>query len=126
METKVFSESPNSASNREDYLRAVMDRDGSFDGAFVFGVSSTGIYCRPSCPARRPRADRISLFSGPDAAEESGYRQCLRCKPKLTSQRVELVRRVCEHIQANLSEDLGLASLGKKFSVSPYHLQRVF
>ncbi|MGA2199521.1 MAG: methylated-DNA--[protein]-cysteine S-methyltransferase [Nitrososphaerales archaeon] len=126
METSTFSGHGVPPGNSQDYLRALMERDGSFDGAFVFGVSSTGIYCRPTCPARRPRAERILLFPTPEAAEESGFRQCLRCKPKLVSERVELVGRVCAHIQANLTDDLGLAALGKKFSVSPFHLQRVF
>ncbi|MGA2663536.1 MAG: methylated-DNA--[protein]-cysteine S-methyltransferase [Nitrososphaerales archaeon] len=111
---------------REARLVAVMGRDGSFDGTFVFGVRSTGVYCRPSCPARRPRADRILLFPGPAAAEESGYRPCRRCRPTQAVRRAELVSSVCEHIQANLGEDLGLAALAKRFSVSPYHLQRVF
>jgi AraC family transcriptional regulator, regulatory protein of adaptative response / methylated-DNA-[protein]-cysteine methyltransferase len=126
METRALSGEVESAINRQDYLRAVLERDGSFDGSCVFGVSSTRIYCRPSCPARRPRADRILLFPDPDAAERSGFRQCLRCKPKLISQRAELVGRICVHIQANLTEDLGLAALGEKFSISPFHLQRVF
>jgi AraC family transcriptional regulator, regulatory protein of adaptative response / methylated-DNA-[protein]-cysteine methyltransferase len=126
METRAFTDQVESASNRQNYLRAVLERDGSFDGSLVFGVSSTGIYCRPSCPARRPRADRILLFPDPDAAERSGFRQCLRCKPRLTSQRVELVGRVCAHIQANLTKDLRLATLGEKFSISPFYLQRVF
>ena len=125
METRAYGES-NPAGNGPEYLRAVMDRDRSFDGAFVFGVASTGIYCRPSCPARRPRADRVRLFQSPDIAEKSGFRACMRCKPRLASERAELVGRVCAHIQANLTGDLGLAALGKKFSISPYHLQRVF
>ena len=112
--------------NASEYLRAVMERDRSFDGAFVFGVSSTGIYCRPSCPARRPRTERIMLFPGPEAAEGAGLRECLRCGPKLTSRRAELVGRVCAHIQDNLAGDLRLGTLGERFSISPYHLQRVF
>jgi AraC family transcriptional regulator of adaptative response/methylated-DNA-[protein]-cysteine methyltransferase len=126
METFASPQRAEPTGKREDFLRAVMERDRSFDGSFVFGVASTGIYCRPSCPSRRPRSDRILLFPSPDAAEKSGMRQCLRCKPRLTSQRVELVSRICAHIQANLTGDLGLAALGKEFSLSPYHLQRVF
>ncbi len=126
MESRAYFGQSNLVGNGREYLRAVMNRDRSFDGAFVFGVSSTGIYCRPSCPARRPRADRVLLFPSPDAAESSGFRACMRCKPKQASQRAELVGRVCAHIQANLNGDLGLAALGKRFSMSPYHLQRIF
>ncbi len=112
--------------DRQDYLRAVIARDASFDGAFVFGVRSTGIYCRPSCPTRRPREDRILLFPSVQSAEGQGLRECRRCRPKTASQRAELVGRVCEYIQGNPAGDLGLAALGERFSVSPYHLQRVF
>jgi len=111
---------------RDTRLKAVMDRDASFDGVFVFGVKSTGIYCRPSCPARRPSADRVLLFPTADAAEESGLRGCLRCKPRLASRRAELVGKVCDYIQSNLEADLGLAALGVRFSMSPFHLQRIF
>jgi AraC family transcriptional regulator of adaptative response/methylated-DNA-[protein]-cysteine methyltransferase len=126
LEATAYSEQSNPVGNGQEYLRAVMARDGSFDGVFVFGVDSTGIYCRPSCPARRPKAERVLLFPSASAAEKSGFRPCMRCKPKVACQRAELVGRVCEHIQANLTGDLGLAALGKRFSVSPYHLQRIF
>ncbi len=62
-------------------LRAVLARDRSLDGAFVFGVTSTGIYCRPSCPSRRPRPDRVRFFPSPANARLAGFRACLRCKP---------------------------------------------
>jgi AraC family transcriptional regulator, regulatory protein of adaptative response / methylated-DNA-[protein]-cysteine methyltransferase len=111
---------------KETLLRAVMERDRSFDGSFVFGVGSTRIYCRPSCPSRRPRAEKILLFPNPESAEESGFRQCLRCKPRLAAERAGLVGRICTHIQANLTGDVSLSALGKEFDMSPYHLQRVF
>jgi AraC family transcriptional regulator of adaptative response/methylated-DNA-[protein]-cysteine methyltransferase len=123
METGII---PEGFPDAQRYLRAVMERDRSFDGVFVFGASSTGIYCRPSCPARRPRAGRIILFPGPEAAEDAGLRECLRCGPKLTSRRAELVAGVCAYVQDNLAGDLRLEALGERFSVSPYHLQRVF
>ena len=115
-----------SPEERQTRLTAVMERDHSFDGAFVFGVSSTGIYCRPSCPSRRPKPAMISFFPNPESAEQAGLRQCLRCKPKLASERAQLIGRVCAHIQANLTGDVSLSALGKHFAVSPYHLQRVF
>ncbi len=59
--------------------QAVLDRDASLDGAFVFGVSSTGIFCRPSCPAKRPRRRNVSFFDDALEAEQAGYRACLRC-----------------------------------------------
>ena len=62
--------------------RAVQARDVRFDGTFVYAVRSTGIYCRPTCPSRRPRPDRVAFFSAPDDAEAHGFRACMRCKPR--------------------------------------------
>ena len=58
---------------------AVLKRDPQCDGTFVYAVSSTGVYCRPSCGSRRPRRDRVSFFAGAAEAEAAGYRACLRC-----------------------------------------------
>src|SRR6266567_3445323 len=69
---------------RDDEARwsAVLARDAKRDGEFVFGVSSTGVYCRPSCAARRPRRENVRFFPVPEAAERAGYRACLRCRPR--------------------------------------------
>src|SRR6202171_3625688 len=61
--------------------QAVLDRDASLDGTFVFGVSSTGIFCRPSCPAKRPRRENVNFFDHALEAEQAGFRACLRCRP---------------------------------------------
>lgn len=116
-------------SMNNDFMTAVMKRDSSFDGRFVFGVSSTGIYCRPSCPARRPNTNNIVFFSTPAVAEGAGFRSCRRCKPKEESARgrqAMLVQKVCDYIQSDPSRKLRLAELGRQFNVSPYHLHRVF
>ena len=60
---------------------AVSTRDRAADGHFVYGVTSTGIFCRPACPSRRPRPDRVRFFSTTDAAVQGGFRPCLRCRP---------------------------------------------
>src|SRR5271154_6275170 len=65
-----------------DYWQAVLRRDRRADGTFVFAVSSTPIYCRPSCPARRPLRTNTAFYATPEAAERSGYRPCRRCKPQ--------------------------------------------
>ena len=67
--------------NEELYWHAVINRDAVYDGRFWFAVSSTGIYCKPSCPSRRPRRDRVMFFPSCDDAEAAGFRSCLRCKP---------------------------------------------
>src|SRR5579864_3864680 len=64
---------------------AVIARESARDGQFVFAVLSTGVYCRPSCPARRPRRENVEFFSKPEHAERAGYRACLRCRPKSLS-----------------------------------------
>src|SRR5438874_2563259 len=66
----------------DEAKRAVARRDARYDGRFVYAVESTGIYCRPSCPSRRPSRSAVRFYSGPDDAERRGYRACRRCKPR--------------------------------------------
>ena len=81
---------------RENQWQAVLARDANQDGSFVFAVSSTGIYCRPSCPSRRPRRENVTFFRQPDEAEKAGYRACLRCRPKAIggNKQAEMVKAV--------------------------------
>ncbi len=105
-------------------------REGcTLDGEFVFAVSSTGIYCRPSCPSRRPRRDRVSFFSSPETAEQAGFRACLRCHPRdprSTDPRVQMARDVCRIIEENDGEAVTLNALSEQLGVSSFHLQRTF
>src|ERR1700756_2103431 len=107
---------------------AVVARDAQKDGQFVFAVSTTGVYCRPSCAARRPRRENVQFFSKPEAAEQAGYRACLRCRPKAASGNTEVdaVKAICRFIEQHLDEPLTLDRLGKEFHQSPFHLQRRF
>lgn len=111
-----------------DSWKSVLARDATRDGTFVFGVRSTGIYCRPSCPARHPRVDQVVFFSGPDEAEGSGFRACKRCHPREPGgqARTELVQRVCRFIDHNLDGKLTLAILSREADLSPFYLQRLF
>jgi len=108
--------------------QSVLARDRSQDGTFVFAVSSTGIYCRPSCPAKHPRRTNVTFFRTPEAAEKAGYRACLRCKPKAIDgdANLKLVRAICRYIEQHLDESITLSQLGTAFNRSPFHLQRVF
>jgi AraC family transcriptional regulator of adaptative response/methylated-DNA-[protein]-cysteine methyltransferase len=107
--------------------KAVLARDMRFDGRFVFGVRSTGIYCRPSCPARRPRRDRVVFFEAPEAAEGAGFRSCRRCRPRDdSSARTVWVSRVCRYIDAHLDVRVSLADLAREVELSRHHLQREF
>jgi AraC family transcriptional regulator, regulatory protein of adaptative response / methylated-DNA-[protein]-cysteine methyltransferase len=113
--------------------QAVMTRDARFDGQFVFAVSSTKVYCRPSCPSRRPRRERVSFFRVPEAAEKAGFRACLRCKPRSNANvdpQFAMVQRVCQLLDASglnsSGETVKLAELAAQAGVSAFHLQRTF
>jgi AraC family transcriptional regulator, regulatory protein of adaptative response / methylated-DNA-[protein]-cysteine methyltransferase len=107
---------------------AVLARDPARDGEFVFAVSTTGVYCRPSCPARRPRREKVEFFALPEEAERAGYRACLRCRPRALSGngQADNTRAICRFIEQHLDEPVTLLRLGQEFHQSPFHLQRRF
>ncbi len=115
--------------HEENYWQAVLTKDTTLDGTFVYGVRSTGIYCNPSCPSRRPQRAQVVFFAQPAAAEEAGFRACKRCHPGEASpleQQVELVQRACRYIETHLEGPLTLSDLSAQLYLSAYHLQRVF
>ena len=108
---------------------AILTRDHRCDGQFVFAVSSTGIYCRPSCPARRPKRANVSFFQLPEVAEQAGFRACRRCHPRSESgadSQMKMAQEVCRIIEANEGEPITLSALSEKIGVSSFHLQRTF
>lgn len=108
--------------------RAVVAHDRRADDLFVYAVSSTGIYCRPSCPSRRPMRDRVRFFDTPEQAEQAGYRPCRRCQPsarKAESAWADKIRRACAYL-ADVDGHPSLAALARRIGGSPYHLQRNF
>jgi len=118
---------PGIAANTEKW-KAVVERDETKDGLFVFAVRSTGIYCKPSCPARHPNIEQVVFFSEPDEAERSGFRACRRCHPRDTrpSGRTELIQSICRYIEANLDEKLTLENLSHRAGLSLFHFHRTF
>jgi AraC family transcriptional regulator of adaptative response/methylated-DNA-[protein]-cysteine methyltransferase len=111
-----------------NYLEAVQKRDKTFDGQFVYAVKSTKIYCRPSCPSRRPKDENIELYSLPELARQAGYRACKRCQPdevNMVDPQLEKVRAMCHYIEHHI-EAISLQGLSKAFSISPSHLQKTF
>jgi len=128
--TEPTGKSPHSDWQGEDDKSwlAVAARDSKFDGKFVFAVASTGVYCRPSCPAKRPRRENVTFFSRPEHAERAGFRACLRCRPRLISgnPQAEAVKAICRYIEQHLEEGITLERLGKTFHQSGFHLQRRF
>lgn len=118
----------NLTSRDEQLWSAVVARDAAHDGEFVFAVSTTGVYCRPSCAARRPRRENVTFFLRPDEAEKAGFRACLRCRPRAASgnPQADFAKQVCRYIEQHLDEPVTLVRLGKVFGQSPFHLQRRF
>ena len=113
----------------EEHWQHVLARDPKHDGKFVFAVTTTGVYCRPSCPARRPRREHVRFFDLPEMAEQAGFRACLRCKPSEAGPRDlkrELVRRVCQMITSEPDIKLSLQDLAAELGRSPFYLQRTF
>jgi len=107
---------------------AVLARNRDADGLFVYAVHSTGVYCRPSCPSRRPRRERVSFFDATAEARRAGFRACRRCRPDATDAAdpwVDKIRRACVYL-ANVDGHPSLATLAARLGGSPYHLQRNF
>jgi AraC family transcriptional regulator of adaptative response/methylated-DNA-[protein]-cysteine methyltransferase len=103
---------------------AILARDRSFDGRFFFGVTTTGVYCRPSCPARHPLRSNVRFFKLPADAERTGLRPCLRCRP--LSEPTAPIQDLCRYIEEHCGEHLDLAALAARAGLSRFHLQRTF
>ncbi|HEX5690118.1 MAG TPA: bifunctional DNA-binding transcriptional regulator/O6-methylguanine-DNA methyltransferase Ada [Roseiflexaceae bacterium] len=115
--------------NEEGYWQAIQARDTSADGMFIYAVRSTGIYCRPTCPSRRPNREQVVFFQLPAAAERAGFRPCRRCHPDeaaLREPQVELIQRACHYIAERLDSAPTLEDIGREVGLSPHHLQRTF
>jgi len=115
--------------NDEQAWQAVLGRDRRYDGMFVYAVKSTGVFCRPSCPSRRPRREMVEFFEAPQFAQLAGFRSCKRCRPtELNGQRElpQVITRVCRFIDEIIEEGPTLDRLSEVAGVSPFHLQRSF
>ncbi|HEY6059172.1 MAG TPA: bifunctional DNA-binding transcriptional regulator/O6-methylguanine-DNA methyltransferase Ada [Gemmatimonadales bacterium] len=109
--------------------RIVLARDRRYDGAFVYAVRSTGIFCRPSCPSRRPRRSLVQFYPIPEAAEAAGFRACRRCRPTqvpAADPAVAVVRELCRTIDAHPDEPADLTTLGRRAGLSPHQVLRAF
>jgi AraC family transcriptional regulator, regulatory protein of adaptative response / methylated-DNA-[protein]-cysteine methyltransferase len=107
--------------------QAVAKRDEGFDGAFVYGVITTGVYCRPSCRSRPAKPENVRFFANPVAAEAEGLRPCKRCSPRSTHDRTtRQMEELAQYIDKNAGEPLPLARLADQIHLSPAHLQRKF
>jgi AraC family transcriptional regulator of adaptative response/methylated-DNA-[protein]-cysteine methyltransferase len=108
--------------------RAVLERDRSADGLFVYAVRSTGVYCRPSCASRKPNRDRVAFYDSSADARAAGFRACKRCAPDAAATAdpwIDRVRRAIVYL-ANVEGHPSLSRLAARLGGSPYHLQRNF
>ena len=114
--------------NVVDAWEAVLNRDRRRDGKFVYAVSSTRVYCRPSYPSRRPARNHVAFFDSPQLAESAGYRACLRCRPQSVagSAAEERVERARRYLDDHADEPITLRRLAAHVGLSPFHLQRAF
>jgi AraC family transcriptional regulator, regulatory protein of adaptative response / methylated-DNA-[protein]-cysteine methyltransferase len=111
----------------ESRWTAVLGRDAAADGRFVYAVASTGIYCRPSCPSRRPRRAQVSFCPTPAQAEAAGFRACRRCAPGAAETEARRrVRQAREYLERHPDDSVTLDRLARAVGLSPYHLQRSF
>src|SRR5215210_642506 len=100
-------------------------RDRRWDGRVIGAVKTTGIYCKPSCPARRPRREHVEFFADGEAARAAGYRPCLRCKPDEVGRDRDAVARAVKLID-QAEEPLSLAQVADAVGYAPHHFQRLF
>src|SRR3954467_13004486 len=120
------------ALDRRRLYDALTARDARFDGIFFVGVTSTGIYCRPICRVRTPKAANCRFFDAPQQAEQAGFRPCLRCRPELApgSAPVDDAERIAQLIVARLEEggldeNAGLEDIAAQFELSSRQIRRI-
>src|ERR1700730_2806424 len=112
--------------------RAICLRDVRFDGRFFAGVKTTGIYCRPVCPARTPRSENVTFYPTAAAAQEAGFRPCLRCRPETAPDlgawrgTSNTVSRALALIEMGALDEAGVERLAERLGVGERHLRRLF
>src|SRR6266851_886085 len=115
--------------NAEQCWLAVQNHDATLDGRFVYGVITTGVYCRPSCPSRRPLFKNVRFYETTVEAERDGLRPCVRCRPSSypkVNPSSERVGQVCRYIESHSDEPLKIDELAALVGMSRFHLQRIF
>lgn len=111
---------------RQQFLSAIMNQDHNFDGVFYFGLKSTGIFCKPSCPARSPNKKNIMIFTDCDDAIKSGFRACKRCFPlRDADEKPEIIKKIIKAIDMNPEKIWKEIDL-KPFSIDPSTVRRLF
>ncbi len=107
----------------------VLARSAEAEGRFVYAVKSTGVFCRPNCPSRRPRRDQVAFFDRAGDAEQAGFRACLRCRPdgaRPVTDGAKAVARAASYLRTHADQTVELPDLAALTGLSPSHLQRAF
>lgn len=111
----------------QEYWKAIVENDSSYDDRFYYGVKTTRIFCRPSCKSRVPNRENVRIFQDAEQALAEKYQPCKRCKPDgLRMPDKEWVQQITEWIDQHYNESLTLQRLADMCHGSPYHLQRTF
>jgi AraC family transcriptional regulator of adaptative response/methylated-DNA-[protein]-cysteine methyltransferase len=126
--TTLHSQSPLSIPPHlaDQFWRATVARDSGADGLFFLGVRSTGIYCRPSCPARRPLRTNVIFYRTQQEAEREGFRPCLRCRPNHISDATRLVQQAAELLRESREESVRLSAVARELGATTGTLRRAF
>lgn len=106
--------------------QAVLQRDSSADADLVYAVITTGIFCRPSCPSRRPAQDNVLFFPDASSASQAGYRACKRCKPDTRRADAIVVEKISKYIERHIDRQITLSELAKLAGMSAFTVQRIF
>lgn len=115
-----------SAISDNEALKAVRNRDASYDGKLFFGVVTTGVFCRPSCKSRPAKPENMRFYNNAEQARQAGFRACKRCAPEQLNANHEKLIEVARYIESNADQTLTLTTLANKFGLSPTHLQKSF
>lgn len=122
------SAQPENTIEQDPRWQAIVNRDDASDGQFYYGVLTTGVYCRPACPSRLPKAVNISFHDSCDAAEAAGFRPCKRCTPRAAPRAVynaAVIAGICRQIEA-AEEEIKLDELARMAGMSRFHFHRIF
>src|SRR6266568_564193 len=125
-ETRTILGQSISAHTAARFWQATLARDSRADGTFVLAVRSTHIYCRPSCPARRPLRRNVIFFRTREEAEKQGYRPCRRCRPNEIAGHVALVQRAALHLRESSEDGVRLGALARALGTTQGTLRRAF
>lgn len=106
--------------------KMVVERKAAADALFVYAVRTTGVYCRPTCPSRRPLRKSVEFYPTPELAERAGYRACKRCTPAHEHPQLRTLTVLCDYLDRHQDQSVGLRELGSAIGLSAFHTQKIF